>query len=295
MLQGVKHPWKTEYTITFEEKGKTKKEIRDEICKKWNILKSQRDLKFLEAVTIKPHAKKDVVIVVKYELTGSFDTNDPDRKQEPIPYYNFILVDYNPDIAHLSNYEILDKMDSPKPEIIYLQKYISDTFFSFSKILDNLILNHLINDYQKQILSIHYHFFSKYTHLSMSTIDTEIHINNKYNYRNQDNKTYYKLILLYVAKFLGMYINFILSKFSSKIRENELVEYKHIYESLKNFSKQLWFYDDEPTHYDIEVSNNKKYELQLENKPSDELMTYYYKDPFERMRIFLLDDDIPFR
>ena len=103
------------------------------------------------------------------------------------------------------------------------------------------------------------------------------------------------MILLYVAKFLGMYINFILSKFSSKIRENELVEYKHIYESLKNFSKQLWFYDDEPTHYDIEVSNNKKYELQLENKPSDELMTYYYKDPFERMRIFLLDDDIPFR
>jgi hypothetical protein len=81
----------------------------------------------------------------------------------------------------------------------------------------------------------------------------------KFNDFNQYDKTYRELTYLYIAKFLYLYINFILLKFSNKIRQNELLNYQSYENTLKEFSKKLWFFDDDPTPYDTVVFDQKKH------------------------------------
>ena len=134
----------------------------------------------------------------------------------------------------------------------------------------------------EQIL-VHYNFFSKFTHVSRDTIDIENYRRTKFNESNQYDKTYSELIYLYIAKFLYMYINFILLNFSNQIRQKELFEFQSLENILKEYSKELWFFDDDPTPYDIYVSNLRKDLIKIRQKQYDNPHTIYYEDPFERL------------
>ena len=88
---------------------------------------------------------------------------------------------------------------------------------------------------------------------------------------------------MYISKFLQIFIDLILSKFSTKIREKDLLEYKTSRDILKEFSRELWFYDDDPTTYDIYDSNNRKDVIKMNQKQFEYRENLYYKDPFERL------------
>lgn len=284
MLYGIDHRWKVEYKITpsEEEHDKPIKEIRDEHCERLRKLKQKGDKNLSEAETIKCHKEKKDTIIIIYKKPGIFSENDKEKKQEPIPIFYFLLKDYKPDIAHLSHLKIL-RDDIPfKSDYIFKQKYLK-SFFCFHTILENLLLNGLTSNYQREIISIHHHFFSKYIHISMASIDIEIcKRENKIEYI----KIFYQLIHLYIAKFLQLYMDLILSKFSNRKSQRELVElegYRQFKKKLNEFSKELWFYDDDPTSFDIQESNAKKYLLKMQGEQYDDSITFYYENPVERL------------
>jgi hypothetical protein len=284
MLYGINHRWKVEYKIipSEEEYDKPIKEIRDKHCERLRKLKQKGDKNLSEAETIKGHKEKNDTIIIIYKKPGIFSEQNKEKKDEPIPIFYFLLKDYKPDIAHLSHLKIL-LYDIPfRSDYIFKQKYLK-SFFCFHTILENLLLNGLISNYQREIVSIHHHFFSKYIHMSMASIDIEI--------SKRENKTeyieiFYKLIHLYSAKFLQLYLDLILSKFSNRKSQRELTElekYHYFKNKLKEVSKELWFYDDDPTSFDIEVSDQKKYFLKIKGEKYNNSITFYYEDPFKRL------------
>jgi hypothetical protein len=282
LLHGKRYRGRREFIVPHKD-NKSGNERREEIFNSWRKLKKENHENFRDIKTIQKHPKIDNIIIITYETTGLFDETDKERN-EPIPYYNFMLQTYNPEIAHLGKLKILENDIIPiDSQSIKNHKFYYTYYFHFQNILENLLLNNLINKEQMEKIIVHYNFFSKYTHVSKDTIDIETHRRNKFNDLHQYDKTYRKLIYLYIAKFLFLYINFILLKFSSQIRQNELLEYQSSVNTLKEFSKELWFFDDDPTPSDIVVSNQKKDLLNSHQNQDDSSLTRYYLDPFTRL------------
>lgn len=282
LLHGKRYKGRKEFTVHSKD-NKSGNERRDEIFNKWKKLKKENHENFRDIKSIEKHSKIDNILIITYETSGLFDENDKEKK-EPIPYYNFMLETYDPEIAHLGKLEIFENdISSMESRSIKNHKYYYTYYFHFQNILENLLLNNLINKEQMEQIIVHYNFFSKFTHVSKDTIDIETYRRNKFNEFNQYDKTYSELIYLYIAKFLSLYIKFILLKFSNRMKQTELLEYQSCKNTLKEFSKELWFFDDDPTPYDTVVSDQKKYLIKLLQKQYDNSSTIYYLDPFKRL------------
>jgi hypothetical protein len=58
---------------------------------------------------------------------------------------------------------------------------------------------------------------------------------------------------------------------------------KHATE-LDAISRDLWFFDNDPLEYDIEVSKTRKWWLEKSGESVDKDHIFYYTDPVERLR-----------
>jgi hypothetical protein len=70
---------------------------------------------------------------------------------------------------------------------------------------------------------------------------------------------------------------------SNTTLQSDYLKYEKIINQLDSLSKDLWFFDNNPTQFDREQSNEKKRYLALRNKSvtSDIL---YYENPLERLQ-----------
>ena len=68
----------------------------------------------------------------------------------------------------------------------------------------------------------------------------------------------------------------------------DLQKYRDFMNKTNENTSYFWFIDNEPTKYDIEMSEqNKKFAQRFgEKKPDD--VTMYYEDPIQRLKYFKL-------
>jgi len=236
-------------------------------------------------IEIQP-GKAESEINVTYEQEGLFDQKDVNKSGRLVPTYNFILQDYDPDFVHISKVEnISEGMTSPKLlEKIRGQKRIYHHYIYIDNVIRNLLINNLINEEEKNKLNIHYNFLSKYVHIGMAGIKVwqSVNASDIPPLHRYDEDIFKELIFMYVAKFMYLYIKVFVTHYKDNSNPLEYDNYNRIIEELHSFSKDLWFFDDKPTSFDIEQSDQRKKYLQARNrKVPDNVL--YCEDPLRRL------------
>jgi hypothetical protein len=284
MFEGRKYRWTHHYFIE-PRKSKTGKEARDKTLELWNNLKRSGDTKYLNWQIQAGH--KDNVIIVTSEEEGMFIEENGKRIGEIMPIYNVMLEEYQPNIKHLSDIEnmvnsIANQSDSDK--IVLKQDLLYNRYFYINNIYRNLKLNNLVDNFQLNIIRIHYNFLSQYVHPSKYSIELWDDIHGQTNYSSDiDREQILKeLMLLYTAKLIELYFSIFIRGYKNTTNQLEYNKFKELIKELHDITKEFWFYDNEPMPFDLEYSNRiKEFRLRAGKKVPEGPI--YNENPFERL------------
>jgi hypothetical protein len=289
MFDGLKFKRTIHYKIDMTE-SKNAKEARDKTLKLWIELQKSGDEKYRNW-HINPGSEDDVIIVT-FEQNGIPLTRDGQETNEVIPYYEIALEEYDPDIKHLSDIQnIFNKITDKKiaDKIVLKQKIMYNNYFYINNIFKNLSMNKMVDIFQINVIRIHYNFLSKFVHPSKYGIELWNYLNNRSNdsfspYREENIK---ELILLYVTKFLQLYIKIFISGYKETKNKSAYDKYDKIVNELGQLSEDFWFFDNEPTEFDKRYSEQQKEFLSKRSKKvPDELL--YNENPLDRLKMLRL-------
>jgi hypothetical protein len=240
MLEGRKYRWPVNYRVQ-PKTSLTVKEARDNTLDLWQREKKSGNQNFDEIINIQRGSRNDEFIVT-YESEGLYAKGDVNKSGESIPNYNFILEEYRPDDAHISDIRTVDEgLVSPETisQVINMQKGIYHNYFYIGNILRNLKMCNLIDDIQQSMIRVHYNFLSKYVHPTIEDIEMRKITNEEGHDSLSKIETFEELILLYVAKFLCLYIKAFTMKYKSKSNAEACTKYEKIVGELNNMSGQI--------------------------------------------------------
>jgi hypothetical protein len=284
MFEGRMYRHPMTYNV-LRQTSKTDKEARDSTLARWKKERSEGAEHFRQVVSM-DSGKKDSVIKVVYVFEGLQLTRDGIPTGEIIPIYNSILEEYKPGVAHLGSLESMTGglLISDNAQVIELQKTLYHNFFYIESIFRNLRLNELIDRNQLERIRVHYNFLSNYVHVSMANLDIWKDVTNHSNQKSYDDESYDNLIFLYVAKLFHLYVKVYVNGYQNEIKNPDTkTKYMQIIDNLESLSKDLWFFDNEPTQYDIQNSDYiKLMRKNIRKADSDDII--YYKNPLERMK-----------
>lgn len=281
IFEGLKFKRTIYYTIDVIA-SKSAKEARDKTLKLWKELKESGDSRYA-GWQINP-ARADDVIIVSFEQEGIPLTRNGKETNEVVPYYDIALREYNPDIKHLSNIQnIVNSITNDK--IVLKQNTMYNHYFHINNIFKNLSMNKLVNNFQINIIKIHYNFLSKYVHPTKYGIELWKQVNDRPDrFSPYNGENINELIILYVTKFMQLYIKIFISGY--KRTENKLAydKYAKMVNELGDLSKDIWFFDNEPTEFDKRYSEQRKDFLRRrsERVPTELI---YNEDPLIRLNM----------
>lgn len=241
---------------------------------------------FQDILTFDPAADNGIIVTGESEGVSEEGSN---KTGPTFPIYSFMLEHYRPSLAH-TPIEIPVGM-VPKDilkEQIEEQKMIYKESFYIKSIFHNLTRNNLIRKEQLDRIKVHYSFLSEYVHASLASLDIWRNINP---YDMSPSREYpedilKELIFLYVAKFMQLYI----AVFVKKYRRNNanvdphVLKYENLTKRLGELTKEFWFFDNEPTTYDIQHSDSIKRFRKHKQLTENSDKTIYYDNPAERLR-----------
>ena len=285
MLQGRKYRWTETYNI-IPKTSQNSKEARDKTLELWKKERKLGSSKLKNAINIQASKKPDNQIYVTFEEEGLFNAADVAETGEVIPIYNLALERYRPEIKHIADVKDISEGKKLPKELSLTQKGMYHHFFYIDNIFRNLIINNLVTEPQLKIIRVHYNFLSTYVHPGRANIEIWKNLNPSAvePASRCDDDTFKELIFLYAAKFMHLYIKvFVMHYKSNTTLQSDYLKYEKIINQLDSLSKDLWFFDNKPTQFDREQSNEKKRYLALRNKSvtSDIL---YYENPLERLQ-----------
>jgi hypothetical protein len=281
MFEGIKFRRTIHYTINVVE-SKNSKEARDKTLKLWKALPKSGDPTYANWNISPGHA--DDVIIVTFVQEGIPLERNGKETNEVVPYYDIALREYDPDIKHLSGIQdIVNKITADK--IVLKQNIMYNHYFHINNIFKNLLMNKLVNNFQINILRIHYNFLSKLVHPSKYGIELWNHVNNRQDpFSPYSGENIRELIILYVTKLTQLYIKIFISGYKGTKNKLEYDKYAKIVSELGDLSKDFWFFDNEPTEFDKRYSEQRKAFLKSRSgKIPDELI--YNKDPLIRLNM----------
>jgi len=287
MFEGKKYRHPMTFNI-LRESSKTDREARDSTLAKWKKLWSEGAGQFRQVISI-DSGKKDSVIKVVYVFEGYQLIRNGTPTDEIVPIYNSILEEYKPDVAHLGNLNSMTggPLVSPNSQVIDLQKTLYHNFFYIESIFRNLRLNELIDSEQLNRIRVHYNFLSSYVHVAMANLAIWKDVTEYSNQKSYDDEIYDKLIFLYVAKLFHLYLKVYVNGYQHENSNSAvLAKYEENIENLECLSKDLWFFDNEPSEYDIRNSEYLKQISKVMGKASPADLVYY-DNPLERMKALL--------
>jgi hypothetical protein len=200
-----------------------------------------------------------------------------------------MLEHYRPSLAH-TPIEIPEGV-LPKDilrEQIKEQQMIYNQYFHIENIFRNLKRNNLITKDQLDKIKVHYSFLSEYVHPGLASLDIWRNINP---YDMSPSREYpedilKEMIFLYVAKLIQLYIDVFIKKYGRNNAniDPRVLKYENITEKLGELTKELWFFDNEPTTYDIQHSDSVKRFRRRKQLTENSDKTIYYDNPAERLR-----------
>ena len=290
MFCGKRYRWTYPYRI-IPRTSSSPREARDRTIESWRQLKKSGDPKYAKWEIQK--ARQENIIYLTVEGEGLYITRDGKETGEIQPIYNNMLTEYQPDIKHLSDIKnkISNLMDHENAdELISYQNNIYNHYIYVTNIFRNLQINNLVDNSRLDIIRVHYNFLSKYVHPSKFSLEIWDDINNNYRQNPEKQKALKELILFYCTKLMQLYFGTYLSGYRNTKHVEWLEKFQSLVGELEEMTKEFWFFDNEPTPFDINYSENiTKTRRATGNDAPDELI--YNEDPLDR--IILLRTYLP--
>jgi hypothetical protein len=251
----------------------------------WRKEKNIGNPNLQDVLTIDP-GRADNVMIVTGESEGLYEKGS-NKTGPTIPIYSYMLEHYRPSLAH-TPIEIPEGM-VPKDILkdqIEEQKMIYNQYFYIENIFRNLIRNNLIINDQLAKIKVHYSFLSECVHPGLASLDIWRNIN-PYDMspsREYPEEILKELIFLYVAKLMQLYVGVFVKKCRTNNADLRVLKYENITKKLGELTKELWFFDNEPTTYDIQRSESIKGFRRHKQLTENGDKTVYYDNPAERLR-----------
>lgn len=287
MLEGRRYRWTVQYTITPKE-SQTVREARDKTYEKWLAERKAGKPNFADVIDMNTSKAEDVIIVT-YEREGLFDKNDKERAKEPVPYYGFMLDEYNPQWGHLTELPTIiegDLFPDIRKKHAKTHKMIYHQFFYIDNIYRNLRINSLISEKQEDMIRVHYNFLSRYVHPGKEGLQLRETFQPKFAHlRLVEETAAVELVTLYVAKLMHLYLKVLVAHYGRTNPAFDPTRLNTITSELESMSKNLWFFDNEPTEYDRRRSIAKREEkAMLERKEPEFDAVLYHENPLQRIQ-----------
>ncbi|MCH8833307.1 MAG: hypothetical protein IIA81_03340 [Thaumarchaeota archaeon] len=261
------------------ENGKSAQENRDFIFERWAKKKREGDKKYQHIIKMKKIGNDAFEVI--YRNSGLYGDSG-----EMIPAYYFLLQErYHPT-------EKLADLDSIKEgeiysndKIIKFQKDLYKFNFTFSSIIFNLLENKLISKPQDDYIKVHYNFLSKFVHPTKDAADPNFQ-SKRYGYPDVDEETIKELILLYLCRIQYLFFKIITDRFRKENKQAKIEKYIELMQNLNYSSKHFWFFDNEPTPFDLDISDTRKHLKKNIMKQHVSDTVVYYEDPLVRLKQF---------
>lgn len=260
------------------EDGKSAQQVRDSVFKRWNAKKEAGDPKYQHIIKLTKIGSDALNVVYRYEgLYG--DSGDM------IPAYYFILNEkYDPNAK-------LAKLDSIRDGEVHIHdkitKFQTELYYynlTFSRTIFNLLENKLISKPQDDYIKVHYNFLSKFVHPTKDAVDPNFQ-SKRYGYPDVGEETIKELILLYLCRIQYLFFRIITGRFKKENKTAKLEKYLSLMERLDSTSSHFWFFDNNPSEFDILISDSKKHLQKISDKTPTEKVIYY-EDPLFRLKQF---------
>jgi len=268
----------------------TKIQARDTTFEKWTKEKESRLPQYKDVIDIQKGKAEDVVRVT-YEWKG-LSSRDPKEAARIIPWYVFAFEDYDPETRFLSNLPSFSLKEPKKTrdvlrERLEEQKVLYHKYFYIESIIKNLRLNKLIKEDQIERITVHYNFFSSFLHPNKRIIRTRPS-EFVFGFSYKDIEVHSELILLYLCRLQFLFLSKMVTHFRKYYPKGKYDEYDKHAKELDAISRDLWFFDNDPLEYDIEVSKTRKWWLEKGGESAVKDLIFYYTDPVERLRQVIL-------
>ena len=225
-----------------------------------------------------------------YQWKGLFSSKDKSKSRTLVPYYIFAFQQYEPKTRFLANLpSIRRKYQSTYREIMkdrYIaQKTLYHRYFYFGSIIKNLKLNDLVSGEQADRIMVHYNFFSSFLHPNKRIIRAKTGTF-AFSLSGQI-EALSELVLLYLCRLQFLYLSKVISHFKRHYPKGKYEDYEKQAELLDASSNDLWFFDNDPSQYDVQASETRKWWLKQSGGTVDKDQVFYYTDPIERMTRFI--------
>jgi len=282
MFEGTSYKWTQPYQIE-PRTSSTPRQARDKTYDMWQGLKKSGDPKYAHWEIQKGHP--DNVILLTFQEEGQYMTRSGIRTNEIVPICNYMLDQYEPDIKHLSDIEnrVNNLIDRSDGNVTSYQNRIYNHYIYVSNIYRNLRINDLVDQFQLNIIRIHYNYLSKYVHPTKYSIQLRDRLNTR-NYGTQygEKQGLKDLILFYCVKLMQLYFQVFISGYEDTKYLDKYSKFQLLVKELDEMSKDFWFFDNKPTNFDLEYSDMiKKGKKAMGKTIPTELI--YNEDPLDRL------------
>lgn len=263
--------------------GNTNPKARDDTFVKW--MKEWKDDANNEKEVIDISKEGNDKIRVTYQHEGLYDAKDKSETGIILPWYLWVLKDYNPEMKFLSKLPSVKAADI-YPDITSKLKREQDAIYHHYIYIDsirkNLILNNLITERQSEYLLVHYNYLSSFLHPSERGFNPNTYFS-KYYGTYGDYVTWQ--ILLYICRMQAIFLESVLDKFRKDNPNAMTTKYNEFIARAKEDTKYFWFIDNDPTEQDVNESDKSKMWLKERKRKIDPIVIYYL-DPIERLGKF---------
>ncbi|MEM2129056.1 MAG: hypothetical protein QXZ70_00505 [Candidatus Bathyarchaeia archaeon] len=286
MLEGEIYHFTRIYRI-IPKAGSTKMQSRDETFEKWRKEKDSGLSQYEDIIDIQKGKDEDI-IKVTYEWKGLFSSNEPKEAARIIPWYVFAFQDYDPDTRFLTGLPSFSLKESKRirnvlKERFEEQKTLYHKYFYVESIIKNLKLNKLVTEDQIERITVHYNFFSNFLHPNKRIVRTRP-AEFSFNFSGENIEVQKELVLLYLCRLQFLFLSKMVAHFQTYYPKGNYEEYEKHAKELDVVSRDLWFFDNEPSGYDIETSKMRTWWLEKSGETVDRNRIFYYTDPIDRLR-----------
>lgn len=284
MVHGKKYRLPRTYTIT-PKTTQNPREARDLTFEKWIKGKKENDPHYKNIIDIQLVGEDK--IGVTYEWEGIYDKEDKEQTGYFIPQYFFVISEhYNPFVrfnADLPSIKVGSLLSDEKiKEQVKRQAIFYSKYIHIDSIIRNLILNNLVSETQEDYIRIHYNFLSNYVHPTKEMFQFT-KPSSGFIKSDIPDRIIHEQIWLYICRIQYLFLKILLERIETYNPKAEIEKYQNHMTNLNTATSYFWFIDNEPTPYDVHVSEQTKKmaEKFTGRKHSDLVM--YYEDPLRRL------------
>lgn len=288
MIKGKDYLFTREFTV-IPNPGNNNPKARDDTLNKWNEdLKHKKISEHDKIISINP--KQNDKIAITYRFEGLFEKSDIHQTGYWISRYFFAFESYDPEIKFLLDLPSIQNITLYSDDVNNLKNIHTEIYhhvFFFDNIIKNLHRNKLVDNFQKDRITVHYCFLSSFTHPTRRIIQEFGNPINKYLKKTID-EVIEELIMIYIVKLQSLFIELMLDYYNELLTEKDcMTKYHLLVKDMKQCSNYFWFIFDEPTEYDKAISEQEKKVLKRirpETYDGIKDITIYYGNPLERLK-----------